>query len=63
LTIGTSGVVQPAASLPIEAKKNGAYVVEINIENTVISAYLDETIIGMAGEILPVLIKRLKNET
>lgn len=59
-SIGTSAVVQPAASLPIEARERGAYVVEINIEPTAISRYVDESIIGKSGEILPLLVKKVK---
>ena len=58
-SIGTSAVVQPAASLPLEAKRAGAYVVEINFEPTVITNYVDESIIGKSGEILPELIKKI----
>ncbi|HEX9971362.1 MAG TPA: NAD-dependent deacylase [bacterium] len=58
-SIGTSAVVQPAASLPLEAKHEGAYVVEINIEPTAISHYVDETILGKAAEILPQLVEKL----
>ena len=32
LSIGTSGVVYPAASLPVEAQTSGAFIVEINPE-------------------------------
>lgn len=59
LTIGTSAVVQPAASLPIEAKNAGAYVVEINTNPTAITNLVDEAIMGKSGEILPQLIERL----
>ncbi|MDZ7331231.1 MAG: NAD-dependent deacylase [candidate division KSB1 bacterium] len=59
LTIGTSAVVQPAASLPIEAKHAGAYVVEINTNPTAITNLVDEAIMGKSGEILPQLIERL----
>jgi len=61
LSIGTSSVVQPAASLPIEAKKSGAYTVEINTEPTAISHLLDESIIGKAGVIMPLLIAKIKS--
>jgi len=61
LTVGTSAQVQPAASLPIEALRNGAYVVEINFEPTVISHVVDESILGKSGEVLPQLINMLKN--
>ena len=58
-SIGTSAVVQPAASLPIEAKNAGAYVVEINTEPTVISDFVDESILGKSGEILPHLMEKI----
>jgi len=61
-SIGTSAVVQPAASLPVEAKRAGAYVVEINFEPTVITNYVDESIIGKSGKILPELMKRILND-
>lgn len=51
--IGTSAVVQPAASLPLIAKKSGAYVVEINADPTPITSLVDLSLIGKAGEILP----------
>jgi len=53
LVIGTSGVVEPAASLPWIAKQSGAQVVEINVEVTPISRYADETILGPAAVELP----------
>ena len=60
LSIGTSAVIEPAASLPITAKKSGAYIVEINIRHTVISSLADETIIGKSGEILPLLLEQIQ---
>ena len=59
--IGTSAVVQPAASIPLEASQAGAFVVEINFEPTIISNYVNESIIGKSGEILPELIKKIKD--
>ncbi len=58
-SIGTSAVVQPAASLPLGAKNAGAYVVEINTEPTVISNLVDESIMGKSGEILPQLVAKI----
>ena len=58
-SIGTSAVIQPAASLPLEAKNAGAYVVEINIEPTVISNLIDESILGKAAEIMPKLAEKM----
>ena len=51
ISIGTSGVVWPAAGFPQEAKSNGAYCIEINTERTELSYLFDEVIIGKAGEI------------
>jgi NAD-dependent deacetylase len=61
LTIGTSAVVYPAAGLPLTARNNGAYVVEINLEKTEISHMVNESLIGKAGEILPQLAEIMKN--
>ncbi len=58
-TIGTSALVQPAASLPYIALQAGAYVVEINTTPTPISDQVDYVLVGRAGEILPALVKRL----
>ena len=52
LVIGTSAVVQPAASIPIIAQNAGAMLVEINIERTPLSMMADEVIIGPASESL-----------
>jgi NAD-dependent deacetylase len=60
LSVGTSALVQPAASLPLEARAYGAYVVEINPETTPITHEVDEHISGKAGEILPKLVETLR---
>jgi len=59
LIIGTSGVVQPAASLAFQAKAEGAVVAEINIEQTPQSGHMDFVLTGKAGEILPMLVEGL----
>lgn len=56
LSIGTSAVVQPAASLIGLAKQNGAIAIEINREPTPISDLVDVALYGKAGEILPTLL-------
>lgn len=58
-SIGTSAMVQPAASLPIFAKQSGAYLVEINPQPTEISYLVDEVILDKSGEILPQLLSAL----
>jgi NAD-dependent deacetylase len=53
LVIGTSAVVQPAASLSIVALRNGAQLVEFNPTETPLSRHADEVIRAPAGEALP----------
>jgi NAD-dependent deacetylase len=53
--VGTSALVYPAANIPAIAKMGGAYVVEINPEETPLSSFCDEVLSGKAGDILPVL--------
>jgi len=57
LVIGTSAVVQPAASLAVEAKDAGAVVAEINLEETPKSGMMDYVLPGKSGEILPKLLE------
>ncbi len=54
--IGTSGVVQPAASFAFVAKHNDATIIEINIQPTPITEIADFFLQGKAGEILPEII-------
>jgi NAD-dependent deacetylase len=56
LVVGTSAVVQPAASLASEAKQAGAVVAEINVEETPNSSMMDFVLLGKAGEIVPKLV-------
>jgi NAD-dependent deacetylase len=51
-TIGTSSIVYPAASLVQEAKRRGAFTVEINIEPTPATPLLDLALHGPAEEVL-----------
>jgi NAD-dependent deacetylase len=55
-SIGTSGFVQPAATLPFVAKQNGAVVVEINAEETPLTLSADYSFRGKSGEFLPELV-------
>jgi NAD-dependent deacetylase len=57
IAIGTSAVVQPAASLAMEAKRAGALVAEINLERTPNSGFMDIVLLGKAGEIVPRLLE------
>ena len=58
--VGTSAVVYPAAALPIITKNSGGLVIEINIEETDVSSYADLSFFGHAGQVLPVLWKRIR---
>jgi NAD-dependent deacetylase len=52
LVIGTSAVVQPAASLPLVALQAAAHVIEFNPEPTPISSAVDEIVRQPAAEAL-----------
>lgn len=59
--VGTSAVVYPAAGLVHTAKQGGALLVEINIIETEISPFVDYSLIGKAGDILPSILQAYKN--
>ena len=54
LVIGTSGIVQPAASLATK-RVTSAYVVEVNPEETVLTPQVDLSIRARASDVLPQL--------
>lgn len=60
-SIGTSGVVEPAATLPYIAKEAGAVLVEINPHKTTLSNEVDFLLRGYAGSIVPMLVKQTWN--
>jgi len=62
IVVGTSGVVYPVASFPQTVKDNGGYVVEVNVEPTPISAIADASLYGNSGDILPMIVKWLKEK-
>lgn len=55
--IGTSALVYPAAAIPQIAKRHGAYLIEINPEETPLTQIADESHRGAAGKILPSLVR------
>lgn len=59
LSVGTSSLVYPAASLPYEALSAGATVVEINLEPTPLTDRADYSLLDKAGEVLPALLSSL----
>ena len=56
IVVGTSALVQPAALLPEFARAAGAFVIEVNPEETVFSGKCDLSLRGRAGEILPQIL-------
>jgi NAD-dependent deacetylase len=56
LVVGTSALVQPAASLPLLARQKGAFLVEINPERTPLSDVVDLVLTGKAGDVLGCLV-------
>jgi NAD-dependent deacetylase len=59
LSVGTSTVVYPAASLPFEALQAKATVVEINPDPTPLTPKADFVLSGPAGVVLPELLRQL----
>lgn len=56
ISAGTSGLVQPAASLPFEALRSGARLVEVNPSDTPLTRHAEYALRGRAGEILSALV-------
>lgn len=56
LSVGTSGVVYPAAGLPYEALEYGATLVEVNPQRTPLTLHAHHALPGRAGEVLPELL-------
>ena len=62
LSIGTSSLVQPAAGLPLLAKRRGALLIEINPSPTPLTPHTDVVLSGPAGQLLPQLLRALDGE-
>ncbi|MFA6570592.1 MAG: NAD-dependent deacylase [Bacteroidota bacterium] len=57
---GTSAEVYPAANIPILAKQSGAFVVEVNPNDTVLSNYVDLKLAYPSGVAFPAIVEKLK---
>ena len=57
LTVGTSGLVHPAAGLPALARRHGATVVVLDPVPTALDAVAQHVLRGKAGELLPALLE------
>jgi NAD-dependent deacetylase len=60
LLVGTSCLVQPAATLPLIAKRGGASLIEINIKPSHLIDSVDILLQGKSGKILPKLVNMIK---
>jgi len=60
LSVGTSAVVHPAASLPEFAKRGGAKIIEVNPDSTPISYAADYSIRDSSANALPVLVEMIE---
>ena len=63
LTVGTSGVVEPAASFVRMARMHRARSIYVGPEEPTNRAYFDEVVLGKAGDVLPSLVKQLAGQT
>ena len=62
LIVGTSGVVQPAASLPYQAWNARARIIEINPTPSELTDLAHIYLQGPAGEILPSVTKLMERK-
>ncbi len=56
LVVGTSSLVQPAASVPLVTQHSGGMLIEVNLEPTPLSGEAEVSLLGPAGELLPELL-------
>jgi NAD-dependent deacetylase len=59
MTVGSSGVVEPAASFVRLARRNGARTIYVGPEEPANNGYFDEVVLARAGEALPQMVKEL----
>ena len=61
MIVGTSAVVSPANTIPLNAKQNGATLIEINTERTHLTDRVTDVFIqGEAGKIIETLVVEVK---
>ena len=60
IIVGTSLVVSPANTLHVYAKQNGAILIEVNPEKTVMSNDMDLSIQATSAEVLPKILSIFK---
>ncbi len=61
LVVGTSATVQPAAYMPVIAKRNGATIIEINTEPSPLTREISDYLLrGGAGEVMNAIVAELE---
>lgn len=60
LTVGTSAFVYPAAGFPLEVKRHGGTLIEVNMYESDLTPACDISLRGKAGEVLPQLVDCIK---
>lgn len=60
IVAGTSSVVYPAAAVPLEAKRSGARIVEVNPEQTELTPLADFVLAAPSGVVLSALWEMVK---
>lgn len=60
LVVGTSGLVHPAADMPMDARDRGVPIIEINPQPTALTSIADIRLSAPAGEALPALLAALE---
>lgn len=63
VAIGTSGHVYPAAGFVHEAKLQGAYTVELNLQPSQVGSEFEENDYGPASEVVPRFVQSLLRKT
>ena len=61
LIVGTSGVVYPAAAMPMLAKEAGATVIDVNPERDALARTCDLFLRGPGGDVLPELVLAVRS--
>jgi NAD-dependent deacetylase len=62
LITGTSGVVEPAASIPYWAKSHNAVLIEFNLEPTPLTEICDLYVHAPVDQVLPAVVRMLKEK-
>lgn len=64
LVVGSTGEVMPASFVPQKARERGAFIIEVNPENSQFTNTItDLHLKGRAGEVLPALLKAIREAT